>query len=142
MRSVVADRTSVLVIEDDPWTRSLLEELMAGEDYSVSTCNSGEEGLQLVAQVKPAAVVLDLALPRMSGLEVLRTLKASLLTRDVPVVVVSAYVSQMNSMDAARADFLMEKPFDVETLLAALREMVKVSNANNRESARVLARAI
>lgn len=141
MRSVIADRTSVLVIEDDPWTRSLLEELMAGEDYSVNTCNSGEEGLKLVAQARPAAVVLDLALPRMSGLEVLRSLKASILTRDIPVVVVSAYASQMDPMDASRADFQMEKPFDVETLLAVLREMVSANSTSSRESGRVLARA-
>lgn len=141
MNSVVADRASVLVIEDDPWTRSLMEELMVGEDYSVTTCSSGEDGLRLVSYMEPAAVVLDLALPRMSGLDVLRSLKASQHTRGIPVVVVSAYAYQMDPLDAARADFLIEKPFDVDTLLGVLREVVADGGASDRESHRLLARA-
>src|SRR5215471_14565493 len=84
---------TVLVIEDDPWTRTITTALLAGEGFGVVEAKNGEEGLQQARAHGPDAILLDLALPTKSGLDVLRELKSEALTRDIPVIVVSAYGS-------------------------------------------------
>ncbi len=91
---------TVLVIEDDPWTRTITTALLAGEGFAVVEAKNGEEGLNKARQHSPDAVLLDLALPTKSGLEVLRELKSDVSTLGIPVIVVSAYGSLMNEDDA------------------------------------------
>src|SRR3954453_16547589 len=95
---------TILVIEDDPWTRTITTALLAGEGFAVVEAKNGEEGLSAARQHAPDAVLLDLALPTKSGLEVLRELKGDAATREIPVIIVSAYGSLMNEQDARQAD--------------------------------------
>src|SRR3954454_22482526 len=91
---------TVLVIEDDPWTRTITTALLAGEGFAVVEAKNGEEVLKQARLHSPDAILLDLALPTKSGLEVLRELKGDRPTRDIPVIVVSAYGTLMNASDA------------------------------------------
>src|SRR5216683_910934 len=100
MTVAVAGQRTVLVIEDDPWTRTITTALLAGEGFAVVEAKNGEEGLTLAREHSPDAVLLDLALPTKSGLEVLRELKSDRRTEDIPVIVVSAYGTLMNEQDA------------------------------------------
>src|SRR5258708_36150939 len=79
---------TVLVIEDDPWTRTITTALLAGEGFGVVEAKNGEEGLTQARTHAPDAILLDLALPTKSGLEVLRELKSEPITQDIPVIVV------------------------------------------------------
>jgi CheY-like chemotaxis protein len=72
MRPDETPQKTVLVIEDDPWTRTVTTALLAGEGYAVIEAKNGEEGLARTAEHGPDVVLLDLALPTMSGLDVLR----------------------------------------------------------------------
>ena len=108
---------TVLVIEDDPWTRTITTALLAGEGFAVVEAKNGEEGLSKVREHAPDAVLLDLALPTKSGLEVLRELKADDATGDIPVIIVSAYGTLMNEHDAHQADGVIQKPFDYDDLV-------------------------
>jgi len=108
---------TVLVIEDDPWTRTITTALLAGEGFAVVEAKNGEEGLKLARAHSPHAVLLDLALPTKSGLDVLRELKADLTTHDIPVIIVSAYGSLMNETDAQNATGVIQKPFDYDDLV-------------------------
>src|SRR5438270_3047987 len=108
---------TVLVIEDDPWTRTITTALLTGEGFAVVEAKNGEEGLHLARQHSPDAVLLDLALPTKSGLEVLRELKGDAATDDIPVIVVSAYGSLMNEQDAHQATGVIQKPFDYDDLV-------------------------
>ncbi|HEY3061394.1 MAG TPA: response regulator [Chloroflexota bacterium] len=108
---------TVLIIEDDPWTRTITTALLAGEGFAVVEAKNGEEGLNLAREHAPDAVLLDLALPTKSGLEVLRELKASDKTDGIPVIVVSAYGTLMNEQDAHQADGVIQKPFDYDDLV-------------------------
>jgi DNA-binding response OmpR family regulator len=65
----------------------------------------------------PDAVLLDLALPTKSGLEVLRELKSDISTMSIPVIVVSAYGTLMNEQDAHQAAGVIQKPFDYDDLV-------------------------
>ena len=108
---------TVLVIEDDPWTRTITTALLAGENFAVLEAKNGEEGLKQARTHLPDAVLLDLALPTKSGLDVLRELKSDASTVDIPVIVVSAYGSLMNESDAHHAAGVIQKPFDYDDLV-------------------------
>ena len=108
---------TILVIEDDPWTRTITTALLAGEGFAVVEAKNGEEGLQQARAHTPHAILLDLALPTKSGLDVLRELKAEVPTRDIPVIVVSAYGSLMNETDANHTVGVIQKPFDYDDLV-------------------------
>ena len=108
---------TVLVIEDDPWTRTITTALLAGEGFAVVEAKNGEEGLQQARSQTPDAILLDLALPTKSGLDVLRELKSEAGTEGIPVIVVSAYGSLMNETDAHHAAGVIQKPFDYDDLV-------------------------
>jgi CheY-like chemotaxis protein len=108
---------TVLVIEDDPWTRTITTALLAGEGFGVVEAKNGEEGLAQARTHSPDAILLDLALPTKSGLEVLRELKGEPLTQDIPVIVVSAYGALMCDDDAHHAAGVIQKPFDYDDLV-------------------------
>jgi len=108
---------TVLVIEDDPWTRTITTALLAGEGFAVVEAKNGEEGLQQARAHVPDAILLDLALPTKSGLEVLRELKAQPETSAIPVIIVSAYGTLMNEADAHHAEGVIQKPFDYDDLV-------------------------
>lgn len=109
---------TVLVIEDDPWTRTITTALLAGEGFAVVEAKNGEDGLRQAHEHAPDAVLLDLALPTKSGLEVLRELKSDISTMGIPVIVVSAYGSLMNEQDARQTVGVVQKPFDYDDLVS------------------------
>jgi len=108
---------TVLVIEDDPWTRTITTALLAGEGFAVVEAKNGEEGLQMAREHAPDAILLDLALPTKSGLDVLRELKGEIATQPIPVIVVSAYGTLMNEGDPHRTAGVIQKPFDYDDLV-------------------------
>ena len=129
MTAVSTGQKTVLVIEDDPWTRTITTALLAGEGFAVVEAKNGEEGLSLARSHNPDAVLLDLALPTKSGLEVLRELKGDGTTEDIPVIVVSAYGALMSEQDAHQAEGVIQKPFDYDDLVG------QVSRATARDYA-------
>ena len=124
MSATARPQKTVLVVEDDPWIRSLMADLLAGEGYTVVQAPDGKAGLDLAEQNDPDVILLDLAMPEKSGLDVLHELKSSKPTRDIPVIVVSAYAMLMMGSDARRADGVIQKPFDLADLLAQVQQAV------------------
>ncbi len=132
MATGTTEQKKILVVEDDPWTRTTEVALLAGEGYAVVEARTGEEALRLARQHRPEVVLLDLALPTQSGLEVLRELKRDVRTRDIRVLVVSAYGDMMPSGDLRRADGVVSKPFDYDTLLADISARLNPSVKGSR----------
>src|SRR5579884_637101 len=120
---------TVLVIEDDPWTRTITTALLAGEGFAVLEAKNGEEGLAMAREHVPDAVLLDLALPTKSGLDVLRELKGEAATEDIPVIIVSAYGSLMSEHDARQAVGVIQKPFDYDDLAGQVERATSRSYA-------------
>jgi CheY-like chemotaxis protein len=119
MGATDARHTTVLLIEDDRWIRSLLSELLPAEGYSIEEATNGVAGVRLAKEHQPDVVVLDLAMPEMSGTDVLRELKNDSVTAEIPIIVVSSDTSCcLQSSDARRAAAVIQKPFDVDELLA------------------------
>jgi two-component system, cell cycle response regulator DivK len=117
MAVATSGQKTVLVIEDDPWTRTITTALLAGEGFAVVEAKNGEEGLRMARQRPPDAVLLDLALPTKSGLDVLHELKGEGTTNEIPVIIVSAYGALINENDARQAAGVIQKPFDYDDLV-------------------------
>ncbi|MCU1375787.1 MAG: winged helix family two component transcriptional regulator [Actinomycetia bacterium] len=116
--------TSVLIVDDEtPFLRALGISLRA-RGYQVDTAATGEAGLQRAADGHPDVIVLDLGLPGMSGLDVLRELRA---WSGTPVIVLSARRSEPSKVEALDlgADDYVTKPFGFDELLARLRAVVR-----------------
>ena len=90
MSTTTRSAKTVLVVEDDPWIRSLMADLLAGEGYAVVQASDGKAGLEMAESNEPDVILLDLAMPEKSGLDVLHELKSSKPTRDIPVMVTFA----------------------------------------------------
>ncbi|MFN8074137.1 MAG: response regulator transcription factor [Kineosporiaceae bacterium] len=115
----------VLVVEDDPAVRASLERSLAFEGYDVVAVGDGAAGLAAVAEHRPDAVVLDLGLPRLDGVEVCRRLRAA--GDAVPVLMLTARAGleqRVGGLDAGADDYLV-KPFALEELLARLRALLR-----------------
>lgn len=77
----------ILIIEDDPLVSRMHEKILTFEKFEVDTAANGEEGLEIAKINNPSLILLDLMLPKMSGLEVLEKLKADPKTKKIPVVI-------------------------------------------------------
>ena len=120
-RSHYRDRVAtVLVIEDEQETTDVLHAFLQRFGYDSLGARTGGAGLDLVASADPDLVVLDLGLPDMTGLEVIRRLRS---WTEVPVLVLSGTARRGSSVDAldAGADDFLHKPFDAGDLAARLR---------------------
>ncbi len=116
--------TKVLVVDDErPFVRALTISLRA-RGYEVDTASTGEQGLAAAAAGHPDVVVLDLGLPGIDGLDVLRALRG---WSKVPVIVLSARHNEATKVEAldAGADDYVTKPFGMDELLARLRTAVR-----------------
>jgi CheY-like chemotaxis protein len=111
----------VLVVEDDAWIRSLLADLLPAEGYLVEEASNGPTAIHLAQENHPDVILLDLAMPGMSGLDVWRELKNDRATADIPVIVVSAYTAQLPNDGVLRADAVIQKPFDLADLLEQIK---------------------
>jgi DNA-binding response OmpR family regulator len=118
---------TVLVVDDDPVIQKLLQVNFELEGYKVLTASDGVEGLERARAELPDAIILDIMMPRMNGLEVARALKASDDTRDIPVLLLSA---KAQASDVAQgmeigADDYVTKPFDPAELLERVGDLLK-----------------
>ena len=113
--------TLALVVEDDPATRALETDVLEEGGFNVVQARNGEDALRLAQERRPGVVLLDIALPSASGFEVLRTLKSRPATSQIPVVLVSAYAGLVDDCERRGANACVQKPFDVDALLAQVR---------------------
>jgi CheY-like chemotaxis protein len=114
---------TVLVVEDDAAIRALLSLTLDAEGYTVWTAGDGADGLATALQAKPDVILLDMALPRMEGAEVVEKLRADPSTRDVRIVCMSAMYGLVSTM-ALPVQGYLPKPFDPEVLLTILAEVL------------------
>ena len=120
---------TVLVVDDDPVIVKLLQVNFEMEGYAVITASDGLEGLEMARQERPDAIVLDVMMPKMDGLEVARTLKADESTRSIPILLLSAKAQQADVQAgvATGADDYLTKPFDPLDLLQRVGGLISRS---------------
>jgi two-component system response regulator MprA len=117
----------VLIIDDDRALRDALRRALGVAGYEVETARDGREGLERIGRHAPDAVVLDIGLPEVDGLELCRRLRAD--GNRVPVLMLTArdaVEDRIDGLDAGADDYLV-KPFDVGELKARLRALLRRS---------------
>jgi two-component system response regulator MprA len=123
----------ILVVDDDAGVRQAVGRALAFEGYEVTQAGDGSEALRLVAAERPDAMVLDVVMPEVGGLDVCRELRAT--GDDLPVLVLTArhtVADRVAGLDAGADDYLV-KPFALEELLARLRALLRRSEASADE---------
>jgi two-component system response regulator MprA len=126
----------ILVVDDDPAVGSSLDRALRLEGYEVDTCADGTSALRALAVAAPDAVVLDLGLPDLDGLEVCRRLRAT--GDDTPVLILTARDAvddRVHGLDAGADDYLV-KPFALAELLARLRALLRRRTSDEGEALR------
>jgi two-component system, OmpR family, response regulator MprA len=115
----------ILVVDDDRALRDALRRVLTLAGYEVQVAADGEQAIELVVQAVPDAVVLDVGLPGIDGLEVCRRLRR--LGNRVPILMLTArdaVSDRIDGLDAGADDYLV-KPFDVEELKARVRALLR-----------------
>jgi len=116
--------TRVLVVEDDPSVRGLLQTLLSAEGYDVTTAADGLAGLVKAASVHPALMLLDLMMPDLGGVRVLEEVREDPELSKTPVIVVTGKIDAVPGMRALLGeDRVFVKPFAVAELLTKVAEI-------------------
>ena len=104
----------ILIVDDDPAVTTLLKMSFELEGHEVLTASSGAEALELARQIHPAAMIVDVMMPEMDGLELVRQLRQNGATAEIPIVCCSAraLAGDVEAGLAAGADEYVTKPVD------------------------------
>jgi len=111
---------TILVIDDEPVFASVVAEALRIDGNQVTVAHGGEEGLRAIEQHAPDAVFLDIAMPGMDGIEVLRRIRGR--HADLPVIILTGWASERQIAEARRLGVtdILEKPVPLKSLTEAL----------------------
>jgi two-component system phosphate regulon response regulator PhoB len=120
-------KATILVIEDDPDIRELLSFSLAKEGWSVIIAADGEEGLAALPSANPDCIVLDIMLPGMDGLEVLRIVKSDQARKRLPIIMTTAKGEEtdiVTGLELGAEDYVV-KPYSPKVLVARIRAALR-----------------
>ncbi len=121
------NRKKILIVDDDRQVSLALSIRLKAADYDVDVAGDGESGLQKLAARAPDVVLLDMRMPGIDGLEVMRRMKRDPRLADIPVIFVSANAQETAKRAALNAGgtLFLEKPFESRALLDAIRGVLE-----------------
>jgi len=116
----------ILIVEDNEKNRKLVRDVLQFKGYRTEEAETGEEGIRLAQESRPALILMDIQLPGMNGIEALGRLRADPRTKKIPVIAVtaSAMTHDRQKIMAAGFDGYQSKPINVKEFLVAVREML------------------
>ena len=106
----------ILIVDDEAEIVDQVKEYFEDEGFQVFTAETGQEGIEIGAREKPALMILDMKLPDMSGIQVLKAVKKA--TPSIKVITMTGYIDQLmfDQAEELGRDTFLQKPFDLETL--------------------------
>ena len=122
----------ILEVEDEPNQVELIEFNLNSQGYEVVVARDGEEALNLAAEENPDLILLDWMLPKVSGIEVCRQLRRSKMTREIPIVMLTARSEEsdkIRGLDIGADDYIT-KPYSIKELLARVRAAMRRPSAS------------
>jgi len=114
---------TVLICDDEPSLRELIRISLDGP-YSFAEADDGEKSLEIARRLRPDVIILDMMMPRLSGLEVLSEIRGDRGLAETPVIVLTAQPSTKDEALRGGADIVMVKPFEPEEITAAVEEVL------------------
>ena len=123
-------KANIIIIEDEKNICNFIETVLSPQGYQVTCANTGTDGLKLIESLKPDVVLLDLGLPDIDGMEVLKQIRQQ---SNTPIIVVSARGQEREKISALDqgADDYVTKPFSAEELLARIRVAIRKSEQSS-----------
>jgi excisionase family DNA binding protein len=121
----------ILIVDDNPDDIRLLEAafLPASDKYEVYAANSGFQAIYKIGEVKPHIVILDIVMPDMNGFEVCERIKKNSETKDIKIIIVTAYPDKMKEKEAHQcaADAFFRKPIDLKKMVKTILELSRIT---------------
>ena len=117
----------IVCIEDEPEMIELIRLILSRRGFDVHGAPGGKEGLEMVREMHPDLVLLDLMMPEMDGWEVYQQMKADASTRDIPVIVVTARAQNIDKvlgLHIAKVDDYIAKPFGPQELMDSVEKIL------------------
>ena len=130
----VAERERILVCDDDPRMRDTIVETLASESFDVDTADRAVDAIQRIMRASYGALILDLKLPGLGGLDAIAVVKR--FDQSLPIIVMTGHASY-ETEQAARAAGIFDdlvKPFSVEELVAAVRAALRFRSSSRRKA--------
>jgi two-component system response regulator VicR len=127
-----SEQKTVIYIEDDPEMIDLVILIVGKRGYQVKGAHGGREGLDLVQQNPPDLILLDLMMPDMDGWDVYHQLKAAELTKNIPVIIITAKSQEIDrvlGLHIAKVDDYICKPFHPQELIDSMDKVFTRLNA-------------
>jgi CheY-like chemotaxis protein len=119
--------SKILLVEDNELNRDMLSRRLQKRGYEVVMAEDGETGVMLAQSVAPALILMDVSLPGIDGWEATRRLKASAVTRDIPIIALTAYAERADrdkALAVGCSDF-DTKPIELPRLLGKIEALLK-----------------
>lgn len=122
----------ILVVEDEPVLQRLYSRVLTEAGYEVTVLNDGTYVLETAKEEKPGLVLLDVMLPNMNGLDVLRALKGDTTTNMIPVIMLSAHEDDsflFQAMQIGASRYLLKSAFEPEAIVGMVKETLEKAAA-------------
>jgi DNA-binding response OmpR family regulator len=118
---------SILLVDDDLTLREMYMERLKAEGFTVEMAKDGEEALEKAADLHPNIILLDIMMPKINGLDVLKKLKGSDQTRDIPVIVLTALIQdreKMESITRGADDYIVKSEMMPGDVIAKVKNLL------------------
>ena len=122
--SASADQRTILVVEDSDEIRELLGFVLESEGYHVVALEDGRDVVETAREQQPVLITLDLALPGKDGWAIVRELQDEAATRDIPILVISAYTRELDAPLRRRVARVISKPFYINQVVSEVEEIL------------------
>lgn len=128
-------KSLILIIDDVPKNLQVLAKMLDKKNYRVSIANSGGQALKMIEKVLPDLILLDILMPGMNGIEVCQRLKESPVTRDIPIIFLTAKTKSEDIVDGLKAGGVdyVTKPFNLPELLARVETHLELKRKRDSE---------
>ena len=118
---------NVMVVEDNEKNRKLVRVVLKAKGYNIIEAATGEEALNLLKNQKPDIILMDIQLPGIDGLTLIKQIKASVITKDIPIIAVTAYAmkgDEQKILDTG-CDAYVSKPINTQELPRIVEKYIK-----------------
>jgi CheY-like chemotaxis protein len=117
-------RPMILVVEDDDAVAMMIQDYLSAHEYRTARAADGREAVEMVQNLRPDLVVMDLMMPRLTGGEAATALRRDPLTEKIPIVAISAVADVTSIAEMLPLDEVLPKPFDLDDLIAAIEKLL------------------